>query len=417
MNIAEFKKNLLQDKISSAQEWFFIISVSLLCMIVFISSDVFLPFLPEMTKYFNTSMSLSQMSLTAFIVGLSLGQIPHGLLSDRFGRKSILNLMIPMFLLATLGCIFSKNIEFFIICRFFQAISASACIVIGRSLFSDVFEPLKAQRAFAVLVPLVSLSPALAPSIGGALSIYFSWRSSFVFVFIFGLIISLFVFIFLPETKPIEKRTKNLSLLSILNNFYIMLTDLKLLYYILIVCFSTAVWWVYAAGAPLMFHKMEYSAAIIGLLYLPAVIPYFTTSLIARSLLKTKSVNYILNIGINGMMISCLLLFLLESFNVLNVWTLMISVTLVTGSNGFLLSTAMSAGILHFSKNSGLVSGLLGTLQLLAGAFSAALIGLFANVFDKHYYVNLTILFIVFGSVLSYVLKRKVIKHEAIKSF
>ena len=204
MNIAEFKKNLLQDKISSAQEWFFIISVSLLCMIVFISSDVFLPFLPEMTKYFNTSMSLSQMSLTAFIVGLSLGQIPHGLLSDRFGRKSILNLMIPMFLLATLGCIFSKNIEFFIICRFFQAISASACIVIGRSLFSDVFEPLKAQRAFAVLVPLVSLSPALAPSIGGALSIYFSWRSSFVFVFIFGLIISLFVFIFLPETKPIK---------------------------------------------------------------------------------------------------------------------------------------------------------------------------------------------------------------------
>ena len=141
MNIAEFKKNLLQDKISSAQEWFFIISVSLLCMIVFISSDVFLPFLPEMTKYFNTSMSLSQMSLTAFIIGLSLGQIPHGLLSDRFGRKSVLNLMIPMFLLATLGCIFSKHIEFFIICRFFQAISASACIVIGRSLFSDVFEP------------------------------------------------------------------------------------------------------------------------------------------------------------------------------------------------------------------------------------------------------------------------------------
>lgn len=416
MKRLEFKRKILNGQLSGLQEWFFVISVSLLCMTVFISSDVFLPFLPEMTSYFNTSKNLTQMSLTVFMVGLAIAQIPHGLLSDRFGRKTILNITIPLFLLSTLGCISAKNIEFFILCRFFQAISASACIVVGRSLLSDVFEPLKAQRSFAILVPLVSLSPALAPSIGGVLSIYFPWQSSFIFVLIFGILISLFVFLYLPETKSPEKRTTNLNVTTILNTFYLMLTDFKLLYYIVLIFFSTAVWWVYAAGAPLMFHKMGYSPAIIGLLYLPAVIPYIITSLIARNMLKSKSIDAILKIGISVFIISGFLLFLFESFNFLNIWTLMFSVTLITGSNGFMLSTSMSAGILYFSKHSGLVSGLLGTLQLLAGSLSAALVGICANSFDKHYYVNMSILIIILGNLLFYFLKRKITQLESIKS-
>ena len=119
MVISDFKRKLLSGNVSKTQECIFIFFVTMLCMIVFISSDVFLPFLPEMTKYFKTSHALSQMSLTIFMVGLSCAQIPHGLLSDRFGRKPILMIMLPIFLISTLGCIFSNSIEFLIFCDYF----------------------------------------------------------------------------------------------------------------------------------------------------------------------------------------------------------------------------------------------------------------------------------------------------------
>lgn len=372
-------------------------------MIVFISTDVFLPYLPLMTDYFKTSHSMSQMSLTVFMIGLSCSQIPHGLLSDRFGRKTILNIMLPVFLIATIGCIFAWNIEFLIFCRLFQAISASACIVIGRSLFSDLFEPMKAQRAFAVLIPLVSLSPALAPSIGGFLSIYFPWQASFIFVFIFGLLVSLFVFLFLPESKPLEKRMKSLNFNIIFHSFYTMLTDLKLLYYIVIISFTTGIWSIYVSGAPIMFHRLGYSSAIIGLLYFPAVLPYFTTSFIARSMLKTRSIHSIIKLGMTCFLVGTSSLPIFDLLGILNIWTLMIGIIFVTASNGFLISTAMSAGILLFSKQSGLTSGLLGTLQLLAGATSAALVGIFSDKFDKHYFAWMCFTIMIIGYILYFI--------------
>ena len=410
MSRAEFKKKLLSGNISVLHEWFFIIFISMLCMLVFISSDVFLPFLPEMTGYFKTSFSLSQMTLTVFMIGLACAQIPHGLLSDRFGRKPVLNIMLPIFLISTMGCILAWRIEFLIFCRLFQAISASACIVIGRSLFSDLFEPLKAQRAFAVLIPLVSLSPALAPSIGGFLSIYFPWQASFIFVFIFGLFVSFFVFLYLPESRPREKRMKSLNFKVIFQSFYSMLSDLKLLYYIVIISVSTGTWWIYVSGAPLMFHRLGYSPVIIGLLYFPAVLPYFTTSFMARAMLKSKPTQSILSLGMTCFLIGTMMLLIFNLLGLLNIWTLMFGVILITASNGFMVSTAMSAGILLFSKQSGLVSGLLGTLQLLAGAISAALVGVFSDKFDEHYFAWMSFTMMVIGYIFYHILKRMIFK-------
>ena len=188
---SSYKATLLSGQVSQKQELIFTIFVSMLCATVYLASDVFLPSLPEMTHYFHTSASIAQITLTIFMIGLASSQIMHGLLSDRFGRKTILKITIPFFLIATIGCIFAQNIETLIVFRFIQAIAASSCLVIGRSLFTDLFEAKRAQRAFAVLVPLVSLSPALAPTIGGILATYFSWQSAFIFILIFGIFIFL----------------------------------------------------------------------------------------------------------------------------------------------------------------------------------------------------------------------------------
>ena len=149
-------------------------------------TDMYLPSLPAMTSYFNTSASMVQLGLTFSMLGLAVGQILFGPLSDKFGRRQPLLVSMWLFLGSTLACIFSPNIEVFIALRFIQGIAGAGGIVISRSIATDKFKGANLAKALAVIGAINGIAPVAAPVMGGAVLKVTGWRGVFAILFVLG---------------------------------------------------------------------------------------------------------------------------------------------------------------------------------------------------------------------------------------
>ena len=129
-------------------------------------TDMYLPTLPSMADYFSTSASMVQLGLTASMIGLAIGQLVFGPLSDRYGRKKPLVTAMVLFLVATIGCIRCTDISQFIILRLVQGMAGAGGIVIVRSVASDMYTGRELAMMLAVIGAINGVAPVTAPVIG-----------------------------------------------------------------------------------------------------------------------------------------------------------------------------------------------------------------------------------------------------------
>ena len=141
-----------------------------------LSTDMYLPALPELGGDFGISASLTQLTLTMTMLGMAFGQIFMGPLSDRFGRKLPLLVGMIVFTAASAGACLSENITAFLVFRFLQGFSGASGIVIARAIARDVAEGPELTRFFAILMLVNGLAPIAAPVIGGQILRFTSWR-------------------------------------------------------------------------------------------------------------------------------------------------------------------------------------------------------------------------------------------------
>ncbi len=153
-----------------------------------LSTDMYLPALPALTAVFATSVSLVTLTLIVFLAGYALGQLTYGPFSDRFGRRSALLIGMSLFTAASAACVFAPDIEWLIVARFFQAFGACSGQVVGRAVIRDLHDREGITRMFAYTMVIMGLSSMVSPVIGGFLSVWIGWRSIFVLLTIFGLI-------------------------------------------------------------------------------------------------------------------------------------------------------------------------------------------------------------------------------------
>lgn len=170
-------------------------------------TDMYLPTLPAMTGYFHTSSSLVQMGLTTSMIGLAVGQLFFGPLSDKYGRRLPLLLALWLFLIATLLCIFATNISQFIAMRFLQGIAGAGGIVISRSVATDRFAGQDLARMLALIGAVNGVAPVVAPIVGGTCSDSIGWRGIFCILLVLGLLLLASGYR-LRETLPAERRSQ-----------------------------------------------------------------------------------------------------------------------------------------------------------------------------------------------------------------
>jgi DHA1 family bicyclomycin/chloramphenicol resistance-like MFS transporter len=170
------------------------------------SMDMYLPALPEVTRTLDSTATTVQLTLTACLTGMALGQLVVGPMSDRWGRRRPLLAGLLTYIVAALMCALAQSAEVLIGFRLLQGLAGSAGIVIARAVVRDLYDGLAMARFFSTLLLISSIAPIVAPVIGGQVLHVTDWRGIFLLLAAIGLALTLLVWRRLPETLPPGRR-------------------------------------------------------------------------------------------------------------------------------------------------------------------------------------------------------------------
>ena len=338
-----------------------------------LSTDMYLPALPEVQADFGVSTSLVQLTLTMTTLGMALGQILAGPLSDLVGRRRPLFVGMLVFIGATLGCVLAEDIYLFLFFRFCAGFAGASGIVIARAIARDVCEGAELTRFFAVLMMVNGFAPIIAPVIGGQILLFASWRATFVLLTLVGVFLAGAALIY-QETLPQEARSANMT--DSLKKFPMLLRDRYFLGHCLLQCFVFGAFFSYLSGSSFVFQNVYavspqvYSMifAVIGAgLLLAGVLP----ARLAGRVPDVVMLKYAVLVPLLG---SILLLagFCLSAplAVVLVVLFLTIVPLSVMGAASFSLALSRQG------KNAGSASALIGCFSMLLGACMMPVVGI-----------------------------------------
>lgn len=213
-----------------------------------ISMDLYLPVLPALTDELGAATSMAQLTVTACLIGLAIGQVIAGPLSDRFGRRIPVLIGIIAFIATSILCALSPTIELLILARFAQGLAGAVGIVISQAAGRDLYEGGALIRFYGKLTVLGGFAAIVGPLIGGQLARYTDWRGLFLFLAGVGTVLLLASLLVLQETLPEDKRTSG-GFGPILRDFRQLLADRGFLGVVLITGFVNAALFAYLSGA------------------------------------------------------------------------------------------------------------------------------------------------------------------------
>lgn len=228
-------------------------------------NDMYLPSLPSMTKFFHCTVPMVQMGLTTGMIGLGVGQLFMGPISDKYGRKPMLIYSLIAFCIASTVSIFSPTIHFFLICRFFQGIGASGGYFLARSIPADIYSGRMLAKTMAIIGAINGISPASAPVFGGIISDHFTWKGVFVALTLFGIILLCFS-PKLKETLVPERRVQG-SVWASFGNYKILLKNKAFMIHVILKGGALGLVFAYISSAPFIIEThFGFSQTVFGLI-------------------------------------------------------------------------------------------------------------------------------------------------------
>ncbi|MDB1562837.1 multidrug effflux MFS transporter [Pediococcus pentosaceus] len=193
----------MNEKISTVRKWWLVFFMGVVSATGPLSMDMYLPGLPEMQRAFHSSASTLQLSITFCLIGLAVGQLIVGPISDRIGRRVPLVVGFGLYAVTSLMLIFTTNIYLFIGIRLIQGLAGSTGQVLSRAVARDLFNGHELTKFYAMLMAVNGAFPIIAPIIGGALLSIVQWQGIFVLLFVIGILVMVGILCTLPETLKV----------------------------------------------------------------------------------------------------------------------------------------------------------------------------------------------------------------------
>jgi DHA1 family bicyclomycin/chloramphenicol resistance-like MFS transporter len=340
-----------------------------------LSLDMYLPALPGLADEFGSSASYAQLSLTACMIGLALGQLLAGPLSDVRGRRIPLIAGLVLYTLASILCLVSPTMGSFIVLRFVQGVAGAAGIVISRAVVRDMYEGPELTRFFSLLMLINGVAPIAAPIIGGQVLAYASWRAVFILLSLIGVLALLAVIFGLGETLPVHRRSSG-GLKQTLLTFGKLIRDRRFMGYALTQGFAAAGMFAYISGSPFVLQKIYgVSPQMFSVCFAVNGLGIIVASQIAGRLAGKVSETRLLIAGLITAAIggTSLLLSILADGGLL---TVLIPLFLVVSSVGLINTASFALAMGNQAKSAGSASALIGVMTFLFGGIVAPLVGL-----------------------------------------
>ncbi|WP_141505011.1 multidrug effflux MFS transporter [Paenibacillus luteus] len=340
-----------------------------------LSLDMYLPALPKLEDDFGTSSSLVQLSLTACMIGLSVGQLFAGTWSDVRGRRLPLLIFLAIYGVSSVLCAFAPSIGLLIVLRFIQGFSGSAGIVVSRAIVRDMYSGPELTRFFAMLMLVNGAAPIFAPIFGGQLLKFTSWEGVFVVLGIWGVVIFAAVLFGMPETLAPEKRMVA-GIRPMLSTFGMLLRDRSFMGYALAQGLVMAAMFAYIAGSPFVLQNIygvspQGFSLLFALNGLGIIIFGQVTGRLAGKVGEKK----LFAIGLILASTAGLSLLVMIILNA-PLFALLIPLFFVVSSVGIISTTGFSLAMQKHGHAAGSAFALLGLLSFTFGGIMAPLVGL-----------------------------------------
>ncbi len=251
-----------------------------------VSIDIYVPSLPAVSQYFQVTKDLSQLTITAYLLGLGLAQLFAGGISDGYGRKKPFMMAMIIYIVTTFLIPWSPTIYALLFLRFLQGAALAMTVVPMRSVISDVFKGAELQKMMTYMTMAWSLGPLLAPAIGGYLQYYLGWKANFYFLGIYSAITLILAQVFLFETSQYQHP---FALLSIVKRYRAMLFNRDYLSCILIGGFLFSVIALFGVIGPFFIQSvLHFTAAQFGRISLIMGLAWFLGAMMNRFILHIR---------------------------------------------------------------------------------------------------------------------------------
>ncbi|MFD7956352.1 multidrug effflux MFS transporter [Streptomyces ardesiacus] len=344
-----------------------------------LAMDMYLPALPEVTRSLSAPAATVQLTLTACLAGMALGQIVVGPMSDKWGRRRPLLTGLAVYVVATALCAVAPNVELLVAFRLVQGLAGAAGIVIARAVVRDLYDGVAMARFFSTLMLISGVAPVVAPLIGGQILRVTDWRGVFVVLVVVGVVLGAVVWAKLPETLPVEERHAG-GVGDTLRAMRGLLADRAFSGYMLAGGFAFASLFAYVAASPFVMQEIYgASAQTFSLLFgLNSVGLVLVGQINGKILVGRVRLDRVLGLGLLVVIAAAtvLLLMSLGVFGEVGLGPVAAALFVLMSAMGLSLPNTQALALMRVKQSAGSASALLGTSSFLIGAVASPLVGI-----------------------------------------
>ncbi|WP_432155790.1 multidrug effflux MFS transporter [Streptomyces sp. bgisy153] len=343
-----------------------------------LSMDMYLPALPEVTRSLHAPAATVQLTLTACLAGMALGQLVVGPMSDRWGRRRPLLAGLAVYVVATVLCAVAPNVQLLVAFRLAQGLAGAAGIVIARAVVRDLYDGVAMARFFSTLMLISGMAPIVAPLIGGQILRVTDWRGVFAVLAVVGVALTALVWARLPETlEPAERHSGGVG--AALRSMRGLLADLPFTGYMLTGGFTFAALFAYIAASPFVIQEI-YGASpqtfslLFGLNSIGLVV---AGQVNGKLLVGRVRLDRVLAAGLAVIVTAAAALLLMSTgvFGEVGLAPVAGALFVLMSAMGLALPNAQTLALMRTRHSAGSASALLGTSSFLVGAVASPLVG------------------------------------------
>ncbi|WP_076411629.1 purine nucleoside transporter PunC [Shewanella sp. UCD-KL12] len=364
------------NSVNNTKYFFFLSYLALLSMLGFIATDMYLPAFKAIEDTMQATPSQVAGSLTSFLAGLAIGQLMYGPLVQRIGKRNSLLVGLSIFAAASFSIASSETVAAFNISRFFQALGACSAGVIWQAIVIEKYDAVKAQSVFSNIMPLVALSPALAPLLGAFVLQSNGWQTIFIILTVLAAVLMVLTVLFVPKEKVCKTTAQSKSAIS----YWGLLNNPKYLGNVIIFGACSGAFFAYLTVWPIVMEQHGYAAKEIGLSFIPQTIMFIVGGYASKTLIRKFGVETALSVLL-VLFAVCVAAIVASTlvFSFTSLLPLLIAFSILAAANGAIYPIVVNSALQEFTDNATKAAGLQNFLQISIAFGASSLVAMWAN--------------------------------------